>query len=182
MPEELEGKKAAMIIAFRNFRDTEYFLPKEILEGARVEVVTVSTKRGTAIGADGGDTEVNVLIDEIKAEDFDAIIFIGGPGALEYLDNQTSYKLAKETVEKEKILAAICISPIILAKAGVLEGKRATVWSSALDREPVRILKRNGAIYEDASVVVDGKIITANGPEAAQEFGQKLAELLEKQP
>lgn len=167
-----------MIIAFRNFRDAEYFLPKEILEKSGIEVVTVSTKRGLAIGADGGEAEVNVLIDEIRAENFDAIVFIGGPGALEYLDNQTSYNLAKETVEKEKILAAICISPTILAKAKVLEGKKATVWSSPLDREPVRILKRNGAIYEDALVVVDGKIITARGPEAAKEFGQKLVELL----
>jgi protease I len=67
---------------------------------------------------------------------------------------------------------------VILAKAGVLKEKRATVWSSPLDRGPVRILKENGAIYEDKDVVQDGKIITANGPGAAEEFGQKLVEIL----
>jgi protease I len=65
-----------------------------------------------------------------------------------------------------------------LAKAGVLKGKKATVWSSSLDRGPVKILKENGVIYEDKDVVQDGKIITANGPGAAEEFGQKLAEAL----
>jgi len=176
MPKNLEGKKIAMIIAFRDFRDTEYFLPKEILEKAGTKITTVSTKTGIAIGADGGDTQIDLLVENLNPADFDAIVFIGGPGALDYLDNENSYRVLRETVEKDKILGSICISPVILAKAGVLSGKRATVWSSPLDRSPVKILKENGAIYEDKDVVVDGKIVTANGPDAAEEFGQKLVE------
>ena len=176
MPKNLEGKKVAMIIAFRDFRDAEYFIPKEILEKAGAKITTVSTKMGTAIGADGEDTQIDLLVENLNPADFDAIVFIGGPGALDYLDNENSYRVARETVEKDKILGSICISPVILAKAGVLSGKRATVWSSPLDRSPVKILKENGAIFEDKNVVVDGKIVTANGPEAAQEFGQKLIE------
>ncbi len=182
MAKELLGKKVAMIIAFRNFRDVEFFVPKEILEEAGAEVVAVSTKKGLAIGADGGEVEINVLINEIKPENFDAIVFVGGPGALDYLDNQTSYNLAKKTTEKNKILAAICISPLILANAGVLKGKRATVWSSPLDKNPIRILKNGGAIYQDALVVVDGKIVTASGPQAAKDFGKVLVSLLTKEP
>jgi len=178
MPKNLEGEKVAMIVAFRDFRDAEYFVPKEILEKAGAKITTVSTKMGTAIGADGGDTEVDLLIENLNVADFDAIVFIGGPGALDYLDNENSYKVARETIEKDKILGSICISPVILAKAGVLKEKRATVWSSPLDRGPVKILKENGAIYEDKDVVQDGKIITANGPGAAEEFGQKLVEAL----
>jgi protease I len=172
----LQGKKVAMIIAFRDFRDAEYFVPKEILEKAGAKITTASTRIGTAIGADGGDTEVDLLIENLNVADFDAVVFIGGPGALDYLDNENSYKVARETIEKDKILGSICISPVILAKAGVLKGKRATVWSSSLDRGPVKILKENGAIYEDKDVVQDGKIITANGPGAAEEFGKKLVE------
>jgi protease I len=178
MPKNLEGKKVAMIIAFRDFRDAEYFLPKEILEKAGAKITTVSTKMGTAIGADGGDTNVDLLVENLNPADFDAIVFIGGPGCLEYLDNENSYKVVRETIIQNKILGSICISPVILAKAGVLSGKRATVWSSPLDRGPVKILKENGAIYEDKDVVQDGKIITANGPDAAEEFGQKLVEIL----
>ena len=174
----LDGKKIAMIIAFRDFRDEEYFVPKEILEAAGVEIKTVSNKMGTAIGADGGDVKVDLLVSEINPADFDAVVFIGGPGCLENLDNENSYKVARETVFQNKVLASICISPVILAKAGVLEGKKATVWSSPLDRGPVKILKENGAIYQDEMVVVDGKIITGNGPGAAEEFGKAIVEVL----
>jgi protease I len=175
---KISEKKVAMIIAFRDFRDAEYFVPKEILEKAGAKITTVSTKMGTAIGADGGDTKVDLLLENLNPADFDAIVFIGGPGALDYLDNENSYKVVRETITQNKILGSICISPVILAKAGVLSGKRATVWSSPLDRSPVKILKENGAIYEDKDVVQDGKIITANGPGAAEEFGQKLVEAL----
>jgi protease I len=174
----LEGKKVAMIIAFRDFRDEEYFVPKEILETAGIEIKTASNKTGQAIGSDGGEVTVDLLVPEINPADFDAVVFIGGPGCLESLDNQESYRVAKETISKNRILASICISPVILAKAGVLKRKKATVWSSPLDRGPVRILKENEAIYEDKPVVVDGKIITANGPAAAKEFAEKIVEAL----
>jgi protease I len=178
MPEKIEGKKAVMIIAFRDFRDAEYFVPKEILEKAGIEVKTASNKKGTAIGADGGDTGVDLLVSEINVSDFDAVIFVGGPGALENLDNEDSYKVAREAIEKNKILASICISPVILAKAGVLEGKRATVWHSPLDKSGVKILEEKGAIFEDKPVVADGNIITANGPGAAEDFGKRIVEAL----
>jgi len=182
MAEKLLGKRVAMIIAFRDFRDAEFFIPKEILERAGADVVAVSTKKGLAIGADGGEVRIDVLLGEIKSENFDAIVFIGGPGAIDYLDNQSSYNLAKETLEKGRILAAICISPTILANAGVLKGKKATVWSSPLDKNPIRILKNGGAIYQEALVVIDGKIITANGPEAAEEFANALVSHLTAAP
>ncbi len=182
MPEKkLENKKIGMIIAFRDFRDAEYFRPKEILEGAGAEIKTASNKKGTAIGADGGDVEVDLLISEINPVDFDALIFVGGPGCLENLDNEASYKVARETVSQNKVLASICISPLILAKAGVLKGKKATVWSSPLDRGPIKTLENYGAIYQDKSVVIDGKIITANGPGAAEEFGKAIVEVLTKE-
>lgn len=182
MPEKvLQGKKVVVIIAFRDFRDAEYFVPKEILEKAGAEVKTASNKKGTAVGADGGDTEVDLLISEINPADFDVVVFIGGPGCLESLDNEDSYKVAKDTVSQNKVLAAICISPVILAKAGVLEEKKATVWSSSLDRESIKTLENYGAIYEDKPVVVDGKIITGNGPDAAEEFGKKILEVLTRE-
>jgi len=169
--------KVVMNIAFRDFRDAEYFVPKEILEKAGVEVKTASNKMGTAIGADGGDTPVDLLVSEINPAEFDAVVFVGGPGCLDALDNEDSYRVVRETISQDKILAAICISPTILAKAGVLEGKRATCWTDPLGSQ-ARILKEHGAIFEKKPVVVDGKIITANGPKAAKEFGEVILNLL----
>jgi len=174
----LTGKKIAIIIAYKDFRDEEYFIPKEVLENAGAEIKTASTKKGTAIGADGGEVEIDLLVSEINPADFDAIVFIGGPGALKYLDNEDSYQLAKETISQNKVLAAICISPVILAKAGVISGKKATVWSNPLDKSAIKILENNGAIYQDESVVVDEKIITGNGPAAAEEFGETIIGVL----
>ena len=139
---------------------------------------TASNKKGIAIGADGGDVKVDLLVSEINPAEFAAVVFIGGSGCLENLDNESSYRVAQETVSQNRVLASICISPVILAKAGVLEGKKATVWSSVMDRSPIKILQNNGAIYEDKRVVVEGKIITGNGPEAAEEFGQAIVEVL----
>lgn len=174
----LQGKKIVMVIAFQDFRDAEYFIPKEILETAGAEIKTASNKKGTAIGADGGDVEVDLLVSEINLAEFDAVVFVGGPGCIENLDNETSYRLARETVSQNKVLASICISPVILAKAGVLEGKKATVWTSPMDKSAARVLEENGAIYEDKPVVVDGKIITGDGPSAAQKFGEAIVNTL----
>ena len=177
---EVKGKKAVIIIAFKDFSDEEYFIPKEILEKAGFEVKTASNKMGIAIGKYGGDTNVDLLVSQINVSDFDAIIFVGGPGCLDALDNEESYRIAREAVSQNKVLAAICISPVILAKAGVLEGKRATCWTDPLGSQ-AKILKEKGAIFEKKPVVFDGKIITANGPGAAEEFGKTIVEILTKE-
>ena len=60
----------------------------------------------------------------------------------------------------------------------MLDGKKATVWTSTLDRGPVKILEENGAEFVNEKVIQDGNIITANGPAAAEEFGEKILENL----
>lgn len=178
MPTEKISKKVALIVAFRDFRDEEYFIPKQILESFGIEVKTVSTNFGKAVGVSGGEAEVDLLLANFNVEDFDAVVFIGGAGAVKFMDDEKAHFVAKEALKKDKILAAICIAPTILAKAGVLAAKKATVWSSPLDKSAIKILKERGAIYQEDSVVKDGKIITANGPLAAKKFGEVLVESL----
>ena len=170
--------KVAMIIAFRDFRDVEYFIPRNIFIQSGISVTTVSKEKGTAIGADGGEATVNLSLDELNPVDFDAVVFIGGPGMAKNIDNEIHHRIVQETVNSNKVLGAICIAPAILAKAGVLDGKKATVWSSPMDKSAKKILQENGAIYEDKSVVVDGKIVTANGPEAVKEFAERVVDIL----
>jgi protease I len=179
MNNKLDDKKIAMIIAFRDFQDLEYFISKQVLRGAGIRVITVSTSLGIAIGADGGEAKVDLLLENLNPQDFDGIVFIGGGGCLKYLDNDKSYAIIQETIAKDRVLGAICISPVISAKAGVLKGKKATVWSSLLDKSPVKVLKETGADYQDEGVVIDGKIVTANGPPSAKAFGEALVRILE---
>ncbi|MGM0439398.1 MAG: DJ-1/PfpI family protein [Patescibacteria group bacterium] len=165
--------KVAYIIAYKNFKDEEYFVPKEILEEVGIEVDTYSNEQGEARGVDGGDVEVD-SIEDIKVNDYQGVAVAGGPGAVKYLDNDEMYSLLNEFREKGKLVSAICISPTILAKAGLLKGKKATVWFSNMDKSAIKVLKNNGAEYIQESVVSDGKIITANGPEAAKAFGKQI--------
>lgn len=164
------------VIAKKGFRDEEYFTPRDVLVAAGHTVVTASNEKAgaIAIGSHGGEAHIDAHVADMKAAMFDAVVFAGGPGAVENLDNEESYRLIRETVAGGKLLGAICIAPTILAKAGALRGKRAAVWTSPADESPIAILENNGAVYVDAPVVEDGTIITANGPKAAQAFGEAL--------
>lgn len=180
MPETLKNKKIVMIIAFRDFRDEEYFIPKQILQEAGAEIITASSASGTAIGSQGGEANIDILINEVKVGDYDAVLFVGGSGASKYIDDEDCHRIANQTLEQNKVLGAICIAPAILARAGVLNGKKATVWSSTLDKSAVKILKESGAIFQSEAVVTDGKIVTAWGPSAAKEFAQAIIALLSR--
>ncbi len=173
------NKKIAIIIAFNNFRDEEYFIPKQVLEMGGNKVITVSSQLGKAVGTYGGEINIDLILEDVDVDKFDAVIFAGGSGALAYSENETCWKIAKDAFSKNKVLGAICIGPTILARAGVLSDKKATVWSSPLDKSAVKILKQGKAIYKDNQVVKDKNIITANGPEAARKFGETIAGLLE---
>jgi len=175
---KLIGKKIALIIAWRDFRDDEYFIPKELFEKAGAEIKNVSTQLGQARGADGGEVGIDLTLTDLKVKEFDAIVFVGGPGVLKYLDNTLSYAIINEAIKNNKVLAAICISPVILAKSNLLSGKKATVWSSSLIKEPIATLKEHGLLYENKPVVVDGNLITANGPAAARAFAEAIIEIL----
>lgn len=170
--------KIVYLIAFRHFKDEEYFIPKKILEEEGIGVLTASNKKGVAIGSDGAETKINLVLEELDLDDFDGLVIAGGQGALANLDNQSIYQLIQQAVMKNKLVAAICIAPVILAKAGALRGKKATTWTSDLDKSAKRILEENGAFYQDSAVIIDGNFITANGPAAAGEFGRALTSFL----
>jgi len=178
MPEQSSSKKIAMLIAFKDFQDQEYFNTKEVLESGGAVITTLSASLGQAVGKYGGEVKIEKKLEELDVKDFDAVVFIGGSGAFNYIDNSKCHQIAREAAKQDKVLGAICIAPAILAKAGVLREKKATVWTSSLDRSAEKILKENGADYQDDDVVVDGKIVTANGPAAAKKFGQAIATLL----
>ena len=167
------GKTVVMIIAPQKFRDEELFDTKKVLEDAGATVKVASTSLDEATGMLGGTVTPDILVKDVKVADFDAVLFIGGSGASVYWDDATAHAIAKDTVKANKILGAICIAPVTLAKAGVLKDKNATVWKSEKQK-----LEDAGATYTGAAVEVDGKIITANGPKAAKQFGRAIANAL----
>ena len=169
-------KKVLLIIASNGFQQIEYNKPKEILEKAGFEVVTASDKSGQVVAKDGSTTQVDFTLEEVVVDDYNGIFLIGGPGAIDHLDNNKTYVILQQAREKDKLYGAICISPRILAKAGVLENKKATGWDG--DKKLEEILSQHNAFHSAEGVVVDGNLITASGPDAAEQFGQAISKLL----
>ena len=165
-----------ILIASDGFQPIEYATPKKILEQAGFMVSTASDKPERAVAADKTIARVDITINNIIIDNFSALVLVGGPGAMDHLDNLTVYTLIKSAQRAKKLIGAICVTPRILAKAGILKGKRATGWDG--DGELEAVFKEYGVIYEHRPVVIDGSIITATGPSAAQAFGTKLVERL----
>ncbi len=171
----LKKKKVLFVIAPKNFREEELFEPKEVLEKAGAETFIASRKAGTIMGIGGETAKASITLNNLKIKDYDAIVFVGGLGAAAYFDDAKARQIAKQAVEEKKVVAAICIAPSILANAGLLKGKKATAFSSQAEN-----LHEKGANYTGKNVTIDGKIITANGPDAAKQFGEVIAKALTK--
>lgn len=168
--------KALLVLCPVNFRDEEYLVPREKLEASGVEVSVASTQPGTCKGMLGASAEPDLVVYDVNVDDYDAVVVVGGSGSPEYLwNNSRLLEIVKDAYSKGKVVAAICLSSAVLANAGVLKGKKATVYPTD---DSVKALRDGGADYLDEDVVVDGKIVTAKGPHAAAEFGEKIIELL----
>jgi len=170
----LSGKNILMIIASKNFRDEEYFIPFEIFQRAGARIITASSVKGEIIGIEGGEARSVLVLAKVNVRNFDAIVFIGGNGAREYFDSNDAHKIIHETILAKKILAAICIAPIILARAGVLKGRTATIWSSIVNKSGEKELKEAGCTISKKRVVQDERIVTADGPSVAKEFAEVI--------
>ena len=165
--------KIVLVIAPSGFRDEELFETKSVLEEKGIKVIVASRGVKEAVGKLGGKTSVDIEIDSVNSDEYDGIAFIGGLGVKSFLDDINLHEIARDFFNKGKIVGAICMASSILANADLLVGRRATAFSSEKKN-----LEDKGAEYTGESVTVDGSIVTSNGPDAAEEFGEKLAESL----
>jgi len=163
-------KTAVMVIAPSVFRDEEYIEPKRVLESRGVAVTTASAAPGECIGKLGYRATATLSIADATHADWDAVIFVGGAGAREFFDDKSAHRLAAKQLAADGVLAAICVAPSILARAGVLRGVRSTAFPSQEGD-----LEAHGALWTGEPVTIDGRIVTADGPESATEFGEAVA-------
>jgi protease I len=162
--------KALLIIAPNNFRDEELFDTKSKLEESGIETEIAGITTNEAKGMLGGTAKPDITLYDVVVDNYDAVIFIGGSGSSVYFNDKKALAIAKQSYESGKITAAICIAPSILANAGILEGKKATAYSSEAGNREAK-----GAIYTGKAVEQDGKVITASGPQAARQFAETIS-------
>src|SRR6266481_2768140 len=169
---KLDGKEILIVIPHTQFRDEEFFEPKKILEGEGAKVVVASTTARMCRGMKGGIAQAEIAIADAKADDYAALVLCGGSSVPEFLWNDKKLQeLVTAMAAAGKVVAAICLSTVVLAKAKLLAGREATVYFLP---QAIEELKKAGAKYVKETLLIDGNIILAEGPLDSQRFGQAI--------
>jgi len=164
--------KILIAVAPEKFRDEELAVPVAAFRKAGIAFDIASTCRGSCTGMLGAKTTATLTFEEVDPQQYGGLVIIGGSGSQTHLWNDSLLvQRVKNFHESRKIVAAICLAPVVLARAGILKGKNATCFESPVS---VREMKAGGAVLVHKPVVVDGYIITANGPSASQEFAESI--------
>lgn len=146
----------------------------DLLRRAEIEVTTASLDDNPVKASRGTVLIADTLLDNTLQNDYDMIVLPGGlPGADHLRDDPRVISLLKKMADKGKFTTAICAAPKVLAHAGLLENKRATAYPGTLEK-----LELPDTIIESNPVVIDGNIVTSQGPGTAMDFALKLIELL----
>lgn len=164
-----------MVLAPQNFRDEEYLVPREVWEKAGHTVSTCSTVP-QAHGTLGAVVDVDFLITEVEAGDFDAIFLVGGEGSFDLITNTDLKSLTERFNDDSKAIGAICAAPRLLLAWGLLKGKKCTGWNG--DNEFENLAKQGQGIYVNENALRDGRFVTGDGPDSAEKTGELFLEVL----
>ncbi|MFC1878673.1 DJ-1/PfpI family protein [Chloroflexota bacterium] len=109
----------------------------------------------------------DMLLEDVSVGEYDAIFFPGSDHNNVILHNdKEAHRIAADAMSSGKVLVAVSDSPVILAKAGLLEGRTVNViynvYMHGVADQWRNAIERNGAIYTDRSPVRDGLLITAD--------------------
>lgn len=170
----LDGKMIA-ILAEEDFEDSELIEPMRGMKNAGARVLIVGSGSQKSYNGKRGSATVSVdaTADNVKAEDFDAVIVPGGYAPDKMRLHQSMVELVRKAHDLGKVIAAICHGPQLLISAEIVRGRRVTSWPSiAVD------LRNAGAEWIDAPVVQDGNIITSRKPADLPRFNKAIIEAL----
>lgn len=174
----LGNMEIVLVAAPEGFRDEELFVPEDVFSDAGAFVLTASTTKKPIYGSQGGSTDPDLHIEDINVNSLGALVVAGGVGAQKYLwNNDALLRKVREANDKGKVIGAICISGAIPALAGIMKGRRGTVYP---DPEAISVLKKCGETYVDEGVVVDVNVVTAKGPQYAKDFAETILALLQR--
>ena len=175
MAQPLSGKTVA-ILATDGFEQSELEMPKSALENAGAEVDVIAPKSGEIQGLKhmekGDAVRVDHTLDEVSAQDYDAIVLPGGvfnPDQLRTSDKAIAF--VRDFFAARFLVGAFCHGPWTLFEAGVVEGRTMTSVKSIHSD-----LQNAGANWVDEEVVVDNGLVTSRTPKDLDAFSSKLIE------
>lgn len=171
----LKGKRVAILVT-DGFEQSEMADPRKALNEAGAKTTIVSPQSGQVRAwknADWSDRfPVDLLLDEAKLDQFDALLLPGGvlsPDKLRTIPKAVSF--VRGFVDGGKPVAAICHGPWTLVEADAVRGRRMTSWPSLKTD-----VKNAGGIWEDAEVIVDQRLITSRKPDDIPAFNRRMIE------
>lgn len=174
--EKLKGLKIAVFIA-SGFEDAELSEPVAALRdaGAGVTLIGLSeTDKQGVKGKHGTVIEADATIDAVQSEDFDALVIPGGKAPSHLRRNERILEFTRKINEENKMLAAICHGPQVLASAGLLKDRNATSFFTVAPE-----VKKAGAHFANRPVVIDGNLITSRMPRDIPAFIDAIFKALE---
>ena len=161
--------KVAVVLA-PGFEEIEALAPVDVLRRADIQVDIIGFDKEVA-GAHNIVVKADKVLDE-SLGDYDMIVLPGGlPGATNLRDNEIVIDALKKVAASGGYTTAICAAPIVLDRAGLLKDKKFTNYPG-FEKEI------SSGSYQDALVVVDGKVVTGRGPGVALDFSYELLEIL----
>jgi protease I len=175
MGEQLKGKKVA-ILAADMFERVELEQPRDALIDAGAEIEIVSLKPGEIQGFDHFDpadkVKVDKAVEEVSADDYDALMVPGGVGNPDQLrGDENAVQFVRSFFEQGKPVAAICHAPWVLVEAGVVRDRKLTSWPT-LQTD----IRNAGGNWVDEEVVTDKGLVTSRKPDDIPAFSKKMIE------
>lgn len=167
-------EKKALVLLAQGCEELEAVTIVDILRRADITVVTAGLDDAPVVASRKTKLMPDTTLDDALKEEFDMVVLPGGlPGADNLAADARVIGLLQEMAEAGKFTCAICAAPAVLAKAGVLSGKRATCYPGFLDK-----LHLPDTTVAGDAVVRDGAVITSRGPGTAMDFALELVEAL----
>jgi 4-methyl-5(b-hydroxyethyl)-thiazole monophosphate biosynthesis len=151
----------ALVPLAEGFEELEAVTIIDVLRRAGVEVTVAALAASPVTGSHAIRVEADATLAAVADGDFDAVVLAGGPGAKRLREDERVKEVVRRAARAGRLVAAVCAAPTVLEAAGVLQGKRATVYPGNLLPSAFEVAER---------VVVDGKIVTSRGPGTALEF------------
>jgi len=172
-------RKVLFLIAQKDFQDKEFSDTKKVLVAGGFSVCVAAENDKMAVGSYGTRIMPDYSFSGAfrRVSEFYATVVIGGPGCVTLMNNSFAMRILKLAYDKGQVVAAICWAPRVLASAGLLKGRRATV-NTTPGSDVYKEMQAAGAVVSDGGVVIDGRIITGFGPTFAMDFGKAILKKL----
>lgn len=170
------SEKRVLALLTEGTEEMELVISVDVLRRAGIDVTVAGLtsdkvfkcSRGVLVSSD------TTLDEALTKGPYDVVLLPGGPGYKTFAASEKVGAVLKDQEKSDRFIAAICAAPVVLKTHDVCGKKKVTCYPSVKDQ----MIEAGAYTYVDSKVVVDGKLITSQGPGTAYDFGLTIIEQL----